>query len=155
MFPRLVAGASLACLTVPLCAAKAADVTVSDACLRRPWRRTTIRAMATSNGGTLSKPRRRLVFALGARSAFDISGLGMLRAGLFDAGDDSWADPSDAVARDMARVMHTFRRSVQCGARALADGTSIDELEPGCSETDDQDVITGWRPVMSGSRSSS
>jgi hypothetical protein len=70
--------------------------------------------------------------ARGARSAFDVSGLGLLRDGLFPAPAWTTLDPWRAVARDMARVIDRFGRGAACARRALLAGDDIDRLPAGC-----------------------
>jgi len=81
----------------------------------------------------LSKPRRYLAFVRGARSAFDLSGFGMLREDLFRSPAWRSADPAGAIAQDMGRVMESLGRSTRCAQRALDAGIEIEQLKPGCT----------------------
>lgn len=103
--------------------------------------------LASRNGKRKAKQQRRYALALGARSAFDLSGLGLFEDDLFDS-HRRVAEPSRAVAADMARVMRTFGLSVHRGERAVAAGHGVDEfLEPENSGQDEQPADEE-QPVM-------
>jgi hypothetical protein len=83
------------------------------------------------------KQRWRLAFALGARSAFDMFGLGTFHNAVLRPGSVRRADPPEMIARDMARVVDRFGRSAACARRALEAGIKIEDLEAGCTANGD------------------
>lgn len=82
---------------------------------------------------SLPKLRRRLAFAHGARSAFDMTGLSAFRDEVFRPHSLNRADPTEMIASDLRRVMDRFGRSAACARRALEAGIQIEDLEPGCT----------------------
>lgn len=94
---------------------------------------TFVATLISGNGRKRPQQQRRRAFALGARSAFDLSGMGTLRWDLFGAPPEESNGPSEMVIGDLARVLRTFGLSLQRGQRAVAAGRSVDDLEPGCT----------------------
>ena len=82
---------------------------------------------------SIPKQSQRLTFALGASSAFDISGLRTLHAELFRSDRLERLDPPGTIFRDMARIMDGFGRSAACAQRALQARIEIEDLDPGCT----------------------
>jgi len=82
----------------------------------------------------LSKARQYLVRARGAQSAVDLTGLRILRDGLFPPPAWTRTDPAGAIAGDLARVLARFGMSAKCGGEALASGEDINHLPPGCTD---------------------
>jgi hypothetical protein len=80
------------------------------------------------------KRRRSRAFALGARSALDLAGTGLLSSSLFPLPRWETVDAEAAIAGDLARVMSRFGMSAQCGGEALANGEDINRLPPGCTD---------------------
>jgi hypothetical protein len=77
-----------------------------------------------------------LAFARGFRSAFDMSGMGLLRDGLFSPPAWKSVDAYGAVALDRGRVMSQLGRSYACAQRALEEGVAIEQLPLGCTSTE-------------------
>jgi hypothetical protein len=82
----------------------------------------------------LSGDQRLKAWAVGARSAFDLTGGSVASDGLFPAPAWKTLDAPGAIARDMGRVRVGFRRSLACASRAVAAGDNIDDLPVGCTE---------------------
>ncbi len=80
------------------------------------------------------KLRRYLARSQGVRSAFDLSGFGILRENLPFLPMRQSTDPESAIAHDMRRVMEQFGRSATCGRRALDDGIDVEHVTTGCTE---------------------
>jgi hypothetical protein len=80
-----------------------------------------------------SKSERGFALACGASSAFDISGLRLLRGGLFAPALGASLDPAAAVAHDMQQATQTIWRSMRCAQLAVRDGIAIETLQPGCT----------------------
>jgi hypothetical protein len=81
---------------------------------------------------SIPQQRRRLAFAHGASSAFDISGLATFHDEVFRPRRLMWVDPAGMISRDMARIMDAFGRSAARARSALRAGVAIEHLDPGC-----------------------
>ena len=86
--------------------------------------------------GKRSISKNGLAFTRGFRSAFDLSGMGLVRDGLFPPPAWKSTDAYGAVALDLGRVMTQFGRSYTCAQRALGDGVAIEQLPLGCTNTE-------------------
>lgn len=75
----------------------------------------------------------REAFAIGASSAFDMSGVRFLRSDLCPPQAWTETDAEGAIGRDFARVMRTLRRSTRYVALALDAGLDVEQLRPGCT----------------------
>jgi hypothetical protein len=97
-------------------------------------------ASIPKNGHKARAQTRRRALAIGARSAFDISGAGTLDSDLFARTSDATDGPSPAVAADLRRVMETFGRTlaVESGAadrtRSRSNGESDARSTHGSSD---------------------
>jgi hypothetical protein len=80
------------------------------------------------------KARQYLACARGVQSAVDLTGLHILRDGLFRPPAWTRTDPAGAIAQDMGRVMARFGMSAKCGREALANGQDINRLPLGCTD---------------------
>ncbi len=78
--------------------------------------------------------RKAYLFAIGARSALDITGTATRRDCLFPAALWQTMDAEAVVAYDVARTMARFGLSARCGQDAVTAGRDIDELPAGCSD---------------------
>lgn len=106
--------------------------------------------LVTKSRLNLPKHRRRLAYVHGARSAFDMSGLGTFNDTAFRPRSLGRTDPTAMVARDMATVMDGFRRSSLCALRALRAGTRVEDLEPGCTRSGAYHESRGVPPDTAG-----
>jgi hypothetical protein len=73
-------------------------------------------------------------YAVGARSAIDISGMATLHDGLCHASRWHTMDAEATIAYDLARVMARFGLSARCGRDAVVAGQDIDQLPAGCTD---------------------
>lgn len=81
--------------------------------------------------------------AVGASSAFDITGTRMLDSNLLGADGRGTLDPPGRVATDVARVMRSFGRSARCAVQGLATG---DEHENGSTSVRSDGTSAVSRP---------
>lgn len=79
------------------------------------------------------RTHRQDAFAIGASSAFDMSGLRFLHHDLCPAPAWTDTDAAGAIGRDFAKVMLNVRRATRCAAKALDAGADIEHLAPGCT----------------------
>ena len=104
----------------------------------------------------VAKPRRRLgsperhqAFASGARSAFDLSGLGAINDKVLRPRSSTLSGPAEMIARDMARVMVRFGRSAIRARRALEAGMRVEDLKPGRTSSTPPGETTPLRTTRS------
>jgi len=72
-------------------------------------------------------------YAVGARSAIDISGMATLRDGPFAEHRWNTMDAESTIAYGFARVLARFGLSAKCSRDAVAAGQNIDALPAGCT----------------------
>lgn len=87
---------------------------------------------------------RRRVFAHGASSAFDISGLKTFQDTAFRLRRLKRLDPAGTISTDMLRVMDRFGRSAACAREAVDAGIALDDLEVGCTDRNDVPDSNGF-----------
>lgn len=73
-------------------------------------------------------------FAVGARSALDLSGTTVIYDGIFPPPRWRTVDPEGAIAGDLGRVMARFGSSAKCSSEALIAGEDVDHLPAGCTD---------------------